>query len=76
LILVLFQALKYIDGCLFLFPLGLARVLSTTRIATASLASVSKDTSSCCVSSSSSIVFPIFVGFCLLSLILFSPLLV
>lgn len=47
-ILVLFRALKYMNGFLFLFPLGLAGVLSAARTAAASLASVSGDTSSYC----------------------------
>lgn len=56
LILVLLQALKHIDGCLFLFLFFLAGVLSETRTIAASLASLSRDTSSCCFSSSSSVV--------------------
>ena len=43
-ILVLFRALKYMDGCLFLFPFGLDGVLSAARTTIASLASISGDT--------------------------------
>ena len=62
-ILVFFQALKYIDGYLFLFPLGLAGVLSVARTVVASLTSVLGDTSSCCASSSSSAIFLVSTGF-------------
>lgn len=61
LILVLFQALKYIGDCIFLFPFFLARVLSATRTTVASLASVLGDNSSCCFSSSLSVVLPMSV---------------
>ena len=61
--LVLFWALKYIDGCLFLFPLGLGGVLSVARIVVASLSSVLGDTSSFFASSSSFAVFPVSTVF-------------
>jgi len=50
--------LKYIDVYLFLFQFCLAGVLRAARTVAASLASVSGDTSSCYVSSSSFAVFP------------------
>jgi len=47
LILVPLLALKYMEVCLFLFPFCFGGVLKTTSIATASLANISGDFSSC-----------------------------
>lgn len=60
-IMVLLQALKYIDVYLFLFPFWVAGVFNVARTVSASLASVSGGTSPCCSSSSSFVVFPMSV---------------
>jgi len=62
-ILVLFRALKYMDGCLFLFGLGLTEVLSATRTVVASLYSVLGDTSAFFASVSFSFVFSASASF-------------